>query len=253
MIPHQFMHADCGHHFPGHHRAIQHALREGFGHLRNGHANRLRAQSAQRLTTKPRGETQPQAGHILKPRDALIGMDHAVIMRPPAKRLHFAEFLDQMLFAKFLQRAGIGDGAARGEEGQLKRFNAREAAGRIAGQGPDDIRDTIARLIEKLRRRATKLHGRKYLNAQAPARGLFNALRPGGEEALLPIGSGRQEVMQPKRDLRLRFQVTNDKRAGEHAGAKGERLAAGQGHGRSFSLPGDAGARASGQFFLLLG
>jgi hypothetical protein len=52
---------------------------------------------------------------------------------------------------------------------------------------------------------------------------LFNALRPRGEKALLPIGSGRQEVMQPQRDLRLRFQVTNDKRAGEHAGAKGER------------------------------
>jgi hypothetical protein len=29
--------------------------------------------------------------------------------------------------------------------------------------------------------------------------------------------------MQPQRDLRLRFQVTGNQRAGKHAGAKGER------------------------------
>jgi hypothetical protein len=52
---------------------------------------------------------------------------------------------------------------------------------------------------------------------------LFNALRPGGEETLLTIGSRRQEVMQPQSDLRLRFQVTGNQRAGEHTGAKGER------------------------------
>jgi hypothetical protein len=49
---------------------------------------------------------------------------------------------------------------------------------------------------------------------------LFNALRPRGKKALLPIGCRRQEVMQAKRDLRLRLQITNNKRAGKHASAK---------------------------------
>ena len=159
-----------------------------------------------------------------------------------------------MLFAEFLQRAGIGDSAARGEEGKFKGFNAWEAAGRIAGQGPDDIRNAIARLIEKLRRRTTKLHGRENLNAQPPARGLFNPLRPGGEEALLPIGRGRQEVMQAKRDLRLRLQVTNHKWAGKSADTKGKACTTGQGHGRSFIfLLNPAGSRPGGLFFPVTG
>ena len=84
MIAHQFMHADRGHHLPGHHRTIQYALCEGFRYLWNRHADGLRAKRTQGFAAKPCWETQPQTGHIFKPCDALIGMDHAMIMRPPA-------------------------------------------------------------------------------------------------------------------------------------------------------------------------
>ena len=64
------------------------------------------------------------------------------------------------------------------DEGQLKDLDARESPGRAAANRPDDVDDTVARLVVQLNRSAAQLHGGVALELDAPAGFLLHLLHP---------------------------------------------------------------------------
>jgi hypothetical protein len=97
-------------------------------------------------------------------------------------------------------RLGIAD-----HERELENFHPREAPRRVAGQGPDDVGDAVARLVEELRGGAAQLHRRIELALQASRRLLLDPLAPRHEHLRVRRGAGRQEVMDLESDRRLRL------------------------------------------------
>ena len=72
--------------------------------------------------------------------------------------MKFVEFVFEIVGGEILDRFRIDQRAMRQHERQLKRFALGKAPGRGAGHRPNDIGDTVARLIEKVRRRTAELH-----------------------------------------------------------------------------------------------
>ena len=99
--------------------------------------------------------------------------------------MNLAEFVSQIGGGKILDRFRIDQRAMRQHERQLERFDLGKPPGRGARHGPDDIGDTIARLIEQMRRRAAELHRRKQIDADAAAGVRLDLARPGRQELLV--------------------------------------------------------------------
>jgi hypothetical protein len=158
-------------------------------------------------------------------------MDHAVIVRPEGQHLHIAGLFGEMRFGIFLRGLGIHDATVRGDEGELEHLGAREAAGRVAGQGPDDVDHAVLRLVVQLRRLAAQLHGREDLDLDLAAGQLGDLLGPRVEQLRVRIGLGRQEVMQPQRHLGCSGRAhTKQRRSGHRRRAHADQGASGQRH-----------------------
>ena len=100
-----------------------------------------------------------------------------------------------------LMRCLAGGLCRGGHEGQFEDLDGREAAGGIAGQGPDDVDHPIADLIVERRGLAAQLHRGVDLDLDAPAGLRFDLARPGLDEILVGGRRGRQEMMQAQRHV----------------------------------------------------
>ena len=93
------------------------------------------------------------------------------------------------------------DSASAMDEGKLERLDFRHAARREARQGPDDVDDAVAHLVEELGRLAAKLHGPERLDFQLTAGILLDLLRPRNEEGLARVGDRRNEGVHAQGDF----------------------------------------------------
>ena len=153
-------------------------------------------------------------------------------MRPEADRMDLLELVLHGGVGEFLEGEGVHERLAVRHEGQFEGLADREAAGRVARQGPDEVDDAVAGLVEELRRRAAELHRRKDVDLDAAVRILAHLLRPGRQELRLAVGDGREEVVHAQRHLRrLRVTLAQKRRGGDGAPGKGQEAAAGRGHG----------------------
>jgi hypothetical protein len=92
---------------------------------------------------------------------------------------------------------------AGADEGQIKYLDDREAASCVRGQGPYNIHDTVARLVEELLRAAAKLHRRKDIDLDPALRFRLDLARPGRDEFGRYIAIPRQEVMKFQREFSI--------------------------------------------------
>ncbi len=99
-------------------------------------------------------------------------------MGVPSNDLHAGELVHAAFFAVFVERPGRRLAGGH-EERQLECFRRREAARRVADDGPDQIDHTVAHLIDELRRRAAERHGVELVDLNAAARIRHHLLAPG--------------------------------------------------------------------------
>ena len=145
---------------------------------------------------------QAQAFDIPDRLDRARGMQNAVIAAGETERMKFAEFVLEIVGGEILDRLRIDQRAMRRHERQLERFGLGEKSGRGAGHRPDDIGDAVARLIEKVGRRAAELHGRKHIDTKPPAGVRLDLARPRRQELLVHGRNSRERVMKLERYLR---------------------------------------------------
>ena len=122
---------------------------------------------------------QAQAFEIPDRLDRACGVQNAMVAAGKTERMKLAEFVLQIGGGEILERFRIDQRAMRQHERQLECFALGEPPGRGARHGPDDIGDTITRLVEQMRRRAAELHGRKQVDANTAA-GVASTLRAQG-------------------------------------------------------------------------
>jgi hypothetical protein len=122
-------------------------------------------------------------------------MQLSFVMNMKKHRVHVLEFaLVELVGPDVFPQCAAGALGRPGHERQFEHFDRREAPGRVAGQGPDHIGDTVAHLVDELRRRTAELHGRIDL-ALEPAAGFPGDLvAPRRNELGVSSGSRRQKV-----------------------------------------------------------
>ncbi len=129
----ELVHLDRGHDFPGHDGAVDDALRERFGHLRDRHADRADAQrraAPRRQAASGSAASVPSCPRASSPacwRGRARG-------RAPRSRSDAPRLNSSFMFAvgEFLKGERVHDRLAVRDEGQLEGLADREAAGRVA-------------------------------------------------------------------------------------------------------------------------
>jgi hypothetical protein len=128
--------------------------------------------------------------------DRLVGgVDHAGAMHMQGNDLHILELVRCHRLHVLPVGLGGGFGIVHHER-QLEHLDARETAGGVAGQGPDDVHHAVLGLVIQLHRRAAELHGRIGLELDAPARLGLHLRHPGLVHVEPHIGLRRHEGME---------------------------------------------------------
>jgi hypothetical protein len=196
----ELVHLDRRHHFPGNDAALDGALGQRVRDLRQRHADRRGAQRAHQLGDLARGGAHLQAAHVAHALDRLLGgVDDARAVHLQRDDLRVLELVGRHRLHVLPVRLGRGLGVGH-HEGQLEHLDAREAAGRVAGQGPDDVDDAVARLVVQLHRRAAQLHGGVALELDAAAGVLLDLVHPGLVHVQPDVGLRRHEGVELERD-----------------------------------------------------
>ena len=187
----------------GHQGAVDHALGERLGQLGHRHADRLGVPRLDQHRAGARRDAQLQPGQILDLVDRLVDhVERLAGMRVDQDRMHVLEIRrDQIEHVLDRERGRLGAAAMHGR--QLEHLRARKHAGRVAGQGPDDVGDTVPRLAVELGRRAAERHRGIDLDLDAAVRLLLDPARPGLDELGMGRRLGADEVMDREGDLGL--------------------------------------------------
>jgi len=106
-------------------------------------------------------------------------------------------------------------------------FELGETAWLSRRRCPDNIGATVPSLIEKLRRRAAKLHRRKELDANAPVGCRLNVACPRRQKFLMRRGYGGERVMQLERQLRRLGACQACGRRGQRSDGRSQKRATG--------------------------
>jgi len=110
------------------------------------------------------------------------------------------EFVQRIFLDVFPQCRAAAFRVLRHER-QLEHLGLDETTRLVCRDGPDDVRHTVARLIEKLRRRSAQLHRRIDLAFQASTGFLVDFVAPRVEELGLDRRLRRQKVMDLEDNL----------------------------------------------------
>ena len=168
-----------------------------------------------------------------KPCKVRVGMHDGAIAAGEAQRTDLAKLVRQVCGGVVLDRLRIDQRSACRHERQLERFDFGKAAGRVARRCPHDIGQAVARLIEKLRRRAAKLHGRKNVDADAAAGIRLDLACPRREKPVVHARYRREGVMHFERELRrVRLHSARQQRRSRRCATddRGQEAAAGNAH-----------------------
>ena len=174
------------------------------GNLRQRHAHGRRAQAGEHLVDLPRRRAHLDALQVAHGLHRLVrGVDDARPVHLQRDHLRVLELVGRHGLHVLPIGLGRGFGIAH-DERQLEHLDAREAAGRVAGQRPHHVDHAVARLVVQLHRRAAQLHGRIGLELDAAARVLLDLVHPRLVHVQPDVGRGRHEGVELERDRLLR-------------------------------------------------
>ena len=209
---------------PRHRSAVDDALRERVGHRRQRHLHRRRAERGDQVRVDARRGADLEALQILERLRLLADeVEQRAVVDVHPQQVHASELVHRVLLRVGAQRLARRLRGGRHPR-QFEHLGLGVAAGGIGGNGPDDVGDAVARLVEQLRRRAAELHRRIDLALQPVPRLFRDLVAPGLDQPNLGARSRRQEVMHLQHHLLRRRAAGGHCRSQNDCTVRGKQL-----------------------------